>query len=101
VKEGRLLVFLDVWEELRPRYQRWHELVEEGQHGQAKSWQDAKAALAATQDVQHAQIEILRSHRLSPAELLWLDDMVLSKRGVDQVRSPLSQAHGCEPRRAR
>jgi hypothetical protein len=79
VQEGRLLVFLDVWEELRPRYQRWHELVEEGRHGQAKSWQDAKAALAATRDVQHAQIEILRSHRLSPAELVWLDDMVLSK----------------------
>jgi hypothetical protein len=77
VDADRLRVYLDVWDALRVQYQRWQNLVEHDHHGRAQSWQEAKAALAATRDVQRSQLEILRGHGMSPAELLWLDDAVL------------------------
>ncbi len=77
VKEERLKVYLDVWDALRVHYRRWQDSVGRNHHGRAQSWEEAKAAIGATRDVQRAQLEILRAHGLSPAELLWLDDVVL------------------------
>jgi hypothetical protein len=77
VRESRLLVFFDIEDELRAQYEPWQALVNELEGRRAQSWQEAKEALAATRDVHRAQREILRSHGMSRAELVWLEDTAL------------------------
>lgn len=77
VEEQRLLVYLDAWAELQVHYQKWQDLVDRMEGRRQQSWSEAKQALAATRDLHRAQLEILRSRGISPAELIWLDDAVL------------------------
>jgi hypothetical protein len=78
VGEPRLLVFLEVWHDLRARYGEWQELVDELEGRHTQSWQEAKDVLAATRDVHRTQRETLREHGMSPTELVWIEDAVLS-----------------------
>ena len=77
VDEERLLVFLAVRRELLSLYERWDETVatiDEGQGGD--SWEDATVVLEETRRVFRAQVELLREHRMSPAEFRWLEERV-------------------------
>lgn len=76
VREDRLLVFLELWEELHGHYVRWQELADATEGSRDRSWEEAKEVLGATEDVHRQQLQALRSHRMSPTELLWLEDLV-------------------------
>jgi hypothetical protein len=78
VEEQRLLVYLDTWKDLQADYQKWQDLVGHMEGRRQQSWSEAKQALAATRDLHRAQLDILRSRGMSPAELIWLDDVVLA-----------------------
>jgi hypothetical protein len=78
VPEERLTLFLEIGDELRVEYTRWQGLVNELEGRRAQSWQEAKEAVAATRDVHRTQREALRVHGMSPAELVWLEDVVAS-----------------------
>jgi hypothetical protein len=78
VPEDRLIVFLEVWDELGARYAEWQALVSQLEGRRTQSWQEAKEALAATRDVHRTQREVLRAHRMSPTELVWIENTVLT-----------------------
>jgi len=80
VPEDRLTVFLEVREEIKPLYERWSQIeaqIEES--GDPDSLDNAKEVLGVLGDGFTSQLEVLRRHRMSPAEYTWLDKLIYGK----------------------
>jgi hypothetical protein len=91
VTESRLLVFLDMREELKEVYEKWREVVRTVEKEHPDSWQGAKDVLTVTRDVIKAQVEVLRHHGMSAAEFRWLEDRVY-REWLDQINHLLEDA---------
>jgi hypothetical protein len=77
--EDRLQAFLAVRRELKPLYESWREAVSRIEREHRDSWQGAKEAVASTRHVMTGQVSALRSGRMSPAEFLWLEELVYER----------------------
>jgi hypothetical protein len=71
----RLEAFLDIRDELQPRYERWDEVVREVE-SEGDSWTGARDVLAASRDVLRTQIEALEARSMSPTEFRALERLV-------------------------
>ncbi len=76
ISEDRLLVFLQIREELKRSYEPWQAFVNTMKGQQTSSWPEAKKALRLTAEVFETQVRTLREHGMSRAELVWLEDRV-------------------------
>jgi hypothetical protein len=76
VGDERLSRFLSIRRELQPKYKGWEELIHQVDEANVEDWKTAKEVLGATQDVMTTQISVLREHRMSPAEFVWIEDKV-------------------------
>ena len=72
----RFDTFLEIRRELQPKYRGWDDLIRRVDDSNVEDWQTAKEVLGATQDVMVTQVEVLRTHRMSPAEFTWIEDLV-------------------------
>ena len=75
IDETRLQQFLEIRRELRPAYEAWDAAVEAAEQ-QGESWQSVTSILTLTRDVLHGQIDALTRARMSPAEFVWIEDLV-------------------------
>jgi len=76
ISPDRLEAFLQIREDLKPRYAAWTDLVQQQTAEHGESWATAREVLAATSEIMAAQIRDLRAHRMAPAEFRWLEKTV-------------------------
>lgn len=75
VDADRFAVFLDVRRDLLPRYLEWQAIERELEDGGQEDWESAMEVLSAVQGVITMQVDVLRTHRMSPAEFVWIEDL--------------------------
>jgi hypothetical protein len=76
VAEDRFMVFLAVRRDLLPRYREWQDMERRLERQGEEDWETAKEVLSAIRGVINLQIETLRDHGMSPAEFVWIEDLV-------------------------
>jgi hypothetical protein len=76
VPADRLAVFIDIRKALLPRYEEWQDIERELERNGQEDWESAVEVLTAIQTVMSVQIETLRDHGMSPAEFVWIEDLV-------------------------
>ena len=76
VPEDRFEVFLEIRRQLLPTYREWQTVERALEKRNQEDWGTAKEVLAAIREVFAAQIASLRSHEMSPAEFIWIEDLV-------------------------
>ncbi len=82
VDAGRFSVFLEIRRDLLPQYLEWQaierELEQRGEEDWESSmdWDGAMEVLAAIRSIMTLQIETLQKHGMSPAEFVWIEDLV-------------------------
>jgi hypothetical protein len=76
VGEERLSTFLGIRRELQPKYKSWDEMIHRVDESDVEDWNTAKEVLGETQDVMVTQVTVLREHRMSPAEFVWIEELV-------------------------
>jgi hypothetical protein len=76
VPENRFTVFLEIRRALLPRYQEWQHMERDLEKGTQEDWSTAMDVLAAVQEVMSLQVETLRTHGMSPAEFVWIEDQI-------------------------
>ena len=72
----RLEAFLQIREDLKPRYEAWTEVVQTHTGEDAQDWAAARDVIGATSEVMAAQIQDLKAHHMSPTEFRWLETTV-------------------------
>ncbi len=72
----RFTVFLEIRRTLLPRYQEWQHMERELEKSTQEDWSTAMDVLAAVQEVMSLQVETLRTHGMSPAEFVWIEDRI-------------------------
>ncbi len=70
----RFTVFLDIRRDLLPRYLEWQAIERQLEAGDPEDWETGIEVLKAIQSVMTMQIETLRTHGMSPAEFIWIED---------------------------
>ena len=76
INPDRLEAFLEIREDLKPRYAEWTDVVEQQTAEHGESWVAAREVIKATSDVIAAQIRDLTAHHMSPNEFRWLEKTV-------------------------
>lgn len=76
VPADRFEVFLEIRRSLLPQYRDWQDLERKLERQNQENWQDAMEALSAVQSIMNLQLETLRSFGMSPAEFVWIEDLV-------------------------
>jgi hypothetical protein len=76
VPADRLAVFIEIRRDLLPRYKEWQDIERELEKSGQEDWESAIEVLSAIQSVMGVQIETLRKHGMSPAEFVWIEDLV-------------------------
>jgi hypothetical protein len=76
VGADRFAVFLEIRRDLLPRYLEWQAVERRLEKGGQEDWESAVGFLEAIQSVMTFQIETLRTHGMSPAEFIWIEDQV-------------------------
>ena len=75
VAADRFQVFLGVRRALLPRYQEWQDMERALKKDNQEDWNAAMEVLAAVEEVMKLQVDTLRSHGMSPAEFIWIEDL--------------------------
>jgi hypothetical protein len=76
IDRDRFSVFLAIRRDLLPQYLRWQHIERELERQGQEDWQSAMEVLEAVQTIMNLQIDTLRAHGMSPAEFLWIEDIV-------------------------
>lgn len=76
VPADRLAVFIEIRRNLLPQYKQWQDIERELERNGEEDWESAVEVLTAIQSVMGVQIETLRNHGMSPAEFVWIEDLV-------------------------
>lgn len=99
VDAGRFSVFLEIRRELLPRYLEWQAFERELDGRREEDWEAAKEALAAVRSIMRLQIDTLRKHGMSPAEFVWIEDLVY-RTWTDSVEGAVEAGTVAEALRA-
>jgi hypothetical protein len=76
IDEARFDVFLAIRRDLEPHYIEWQHMERELQRTGQEDWDTAMEVLAVIQTIMNIQVETLRARRMSPAEFVWIEDLV-------------------------
>lgn len=76
VSADRFAVFIEIRRDLLPQYKQWQAIERELEGNGEEDWESAKEVLTAIQSVMGVQIETLRNRGMSPAEFVWIEDLV-------------------------
>jgi len=90
ISGGRFAVFLDIRRDLLPRYLEWQAIERQLEAGDPEDWETGIEILTAIQRVMTMQIETLRTHGMSPAEFIWIEDSTYlgwAQRVADVIES--------------
>jgi hypothetical protein len=91
---GRFDVFLDIRRDLLPHYLEWQHFERKLERSGQEDWDTAMEVLGVVQTIMSIQIDTLRNHGMSPAEFIWIEDLVYidwSTHAEDAVKSSASQ----------
>jgi hypothetical protein len=92
VPADRLAVFIEIRRELLPQYKQWQDIERTLERSGEENWESAKEVLAAIQSVMGVQIETLKSHGMSPAEFVWIEDLVYRTWAVEAEQAVSASA---------
>lgn len=76
ITPDRFEVFLDVRRDLLPHYLEWRDMERQLERSGQEDWATAKEVLDAVRQITSTQIETLRNRAMSPAEFIWIEDLV-------------------------